>query len=180
MATLCKEALLTGKISNAADPVKNKKTTVFCLESANQLAARIGGGASLIGAQSKASHGETLAQQLKPKIDAIKKVCAQTQKTIGLTRVECTQIQQDKGTAGNVVPIDPVVSTARFRTVEHALRRAQADTLGVAAVTEPDAPSALGVKSGMLDSLYLTALRQSLSAKINRPYLLLLNKVKSA
>lgn len=177
MATLCKQALINGSITEV-NAVTAKKTTGFCLSAANQLAARLGGAASLVEAQAKASHGEVLTEvHLGKQLAAVKQAVSNTRSTIGLTNIECDQIQQGNSIVdGDLKAVDPVISNATYRAVSEALREAQAATLGVASVTDPEAPSPLSAKQDMLAKIYLTAQKQSLLAKMNRPYLLMLNK----
>lgn len=177
MATLGKQMLMSGLLTEV-NAVTAKKTTGFCLSAANQLAARLGGGASLVEAQSKASHGEVLTEaHLGKKIAAVHEAISSTRTVLGITDVECQQIQTGNSVVnGDLTPVDPGISDRTYDAVSKALREAQASTLGVAAVTEVNAPSPLTAKADMLAKLYLAAQKQTLLAKINRPYLILLNK----
>lgn len=179
MATLCKQALLgVSKRSNAIDKTSVLKTTAFCLQSANQLAARLGGAASLIEAQTVKSHGrlltdKNLATKMATTLAAVKAI----QDSLGDQKVECRQILKANSTVDNsLTAVDPSISDDTYKAVAKALRGAQAATLGVASVTRATAPSPLDAKAKMLANIYLTAQKQSILAKINRPYLLLLNK----
>lgn len=181
MATLAKQALLTGEITELND-ITAQKTTAFCLAAFNQLAARLGGAASLVEAQSIASHGKVLASSLlSKKIAAIRQSISKTLKVLELTKIECEQVHKKNSVVdGNLVPVDPSVSNAMFTAVGRALRSAQAATLGIAEVTNEDAPSPLSEKADMLAKIYLSAQKQSQLAKITRPYLILLNQVAAA
>ena len=184
MPTLCKQALLKGANSRAAreiDKTSVLKTTAFCLGSANQLAARLGGAASLIEAQTVKSHGRLLTDtKLAAKMTATLKAVKDIQNSLGMQKVECRQIMKANSTTDTITAVDPAISDETYKAVAKALRGAQAATLGVAEVTKATAPSPLAAKAKMLANLYLTAQKQSILAKINKPYLLLLNKHISA
>ena len=177
MATLSKQALVNGGITEV-NTVTAKKTTGFCLSTANQLAARLGGAASLVEAQAKASHGDVLTEaHLGKKLAAVKEAVSNTRTVLGLTNIECNQIQNGNSVVDNdLKAVDPTISNATYRAVSEALREAQAATLGVAQVTDPGSPSPLDAKADMLADIYLTAQKQNLLARMNRPYLLILNK----
>lgn len=181
MATLLKQVVVNGRI-NDLSALSAKKTTGFCLSAANQLAARLGGGASLVEAQSEVSHGKTLANShLSDKMAAIKKAVAETNEVLAKTKLECDEIQRRNSMVNaDVVPVDPSVNTIVLNAVSEALRGAQTATLGVADVTEANAPSALEDKIRMLKKIYLAAKKQTILAKIGKPYLQLLNKVTAA
>lgn len=180
MATLCKQALMTGEIT-AINSVTVSKTTGFCLSAGNQLAARLGGAASLVEAQAKASHGEVLTQaHLGAKLAAVKGAVSNARTVLGLTNVECQQIQTGNSVVNaSLEPVDTALSNRMYSAVGKALRQAQAATLGVAEVTEVNSPSPLSEKSNMLGKIYLAAQKQTLLSKISRPYLVLLNRVTS-
>lgn len=181
MATLLKQVVVNGRI-NDLSALSAKKTTGFCLSAANQLAARLGGGASLVEAQSEVSHGKTLANNhLSDKMAAIKKAVAETNEVLAKTKLECDQIQQRNSMVNaDVVPVDPSVNTIVLNAVSEALRGAQAATLGIAEVTDANAPSSLEAKIKMLKKIYLAAKKQTILSIIQKPYLQLLNKVTSA
>ena len=181
MATLNKRALLTGSVG-AVDSISTRKTTAFCLEANNQIAARLGGAASLVEAQAVASHGRTLVdKKIGAKVKAARQACAFAQEVISTTRVECQQITKTNALVDiDLIPVDPVVTDAKQVAVGRALRSAQAATLGIAAKTDPESPSPLAAKDGMLEKIYLAAQKQGLLAKITRPYLLMLNKAVTA
>lgn len=177
MATLAKQALMTGEITEI-NAITAQKTTSFCLSAANQLAARLGGAASLVEAQSKASHGAVLTEaKLGKKLAAVRKVISDTRAAIGLMQVECDQIQKGHSVVdGDLEPVDPSATQAMYNAVSRALRDAQAATLGIAQVTNENAPSPLTAKADMLAKIYLAAQKQNQLAKITRPYLILLNQ----
>lgn len=181
MATLAKQALLTGKITEL-NAITAQKTTAFCLAALNQLAARLGGAASLVEAQSIASHGRVLSSSsLHKKIAAIRQSLSKTRELLELTKIECEQVHKRNSVVnGDLKPVDTSVSNAMFKAVSCALRSAQAATLGIAAVTNEDAPSPLSAKADMLAKIYLSAQKQSQLAKITRPYLILMNQVAAA
>lgn len=181
MATLLKQVVVNGRI-NDLSVLSAKKTTGFCLSAANQLAARLGGGASLVEAQSEVSHGKVLANDaLSAKVDAIQNAIAATRKVLAKTKLECDQIQQRNSMVNaDVVPVDPSINTIVINAVSEALRGAQAATLGIAEVTDANAPSSLEAKIKMLKKIYLAAKKQTILSIIQKPYLQLLNKVTSA
>lgn len=183
MATLCKQMLLNKQKPMAArSNAKNTnlKTTGFCLAASQQLAARLGGAASLVDAQSVASHGRALAdRKLSSKLAAIKKVVDSTCSEVAETSEQVLQIHARNSTLNaETKPVDPAVSDLAYKVTATALRRAQAATLGIAEVTEESAPSPLAAKDNMLDQIYLAAQKQNVLAKIERPYLVMLNQVK--
>lgn len=177
MSTLAKQALTTGKITEV-NAITAQKTTSFCLSTANQLAARLGGAAALVEAQSVSSHGAVLTEaKLGKMLAAVRKVISNTRAAIGLIQVECEQIQKGNSVVdADLKPVDTSVSDAMYDAVSKALREAQAATLGVAQVTNDNAPSPLTAKADMLAKIYLAAKKQNQLAKITRPYLILLNQ----
>lgn len=177
MATLAKQALTTGGLTEI-NAITAQKTTGFCLSAANQLAARLGGAAALVEAQSIASHGAVLTEaKLGKMLAAVRNSISETRKVIGFTKVECEQIQKGNSVVdADLEPVDPSVSNAMYNAVSKALRDAQAATLGVAQVTNNNAPSPLTAKADMLAKIYLAAQKQNQLAKITRPYLILLSQ----
>ncbi len=176
MATLSKQVLLTGEI-NDTGKTAIVKTTSFCLSVQNQLAARLGGAASLVEAQTKQSHGEILASTIADKVAAVKAACKETQEVVGLAKVTCRQMATGNSAVNSSIStVDPKVSDAAHNALAEALREAQSATLGVSSVTEPGSPSPMSAKVDMLATQYLAAKKQTLAAKIDRPYLLLLNQ----
>lgn len=154
------------------------KTVSSTLSAENQLAARVGGSASLVEAQSVQSHGALLASKLEAMkaavIEAVKeKIAIENQ-----IRVECAELlKRNSALNDDIVPVDMALTSAASDAAAAALREAQEATLGVAAVTEPDSPSSLNAKANMLAKLYKAAKKQTLNAKLSRPCMLLLNKV---
>ena len=181
MATLAKQALLTGRITEL-NAITAQKTAEFCLASMNQLAARLGGSATLIEAQSIASHGRILATaMLEHKIAAIRQAISKTRAALELTKIECDMVRLKNSVVNDDSnPVDPSVSNEMFTAVSRALRSAQAATLGVLEVTNENAPSPLTDKADMLAKIYLCAQKQNQLAKIIRPYLILMNQVAAA
>lgn len=180
MATLAKQKL-KGANALTVDKASVLKSLSAQLSASNQLSARLGGGASLIEAQAVQSHGELLAGQLKPKVEAVKKAALEAMQECGRIRVECAEIlKHNSALNADVRPVGDVLSCSAYEAAAAAMREAQEATLGIASVTEPTAPSSLGDKEKMLGKLYLAAKKLTASAKIARPYMLLLNKMVAA
>lgn len=178
MVTLAGKMLASQPQADALDPVTIIKSTAFSLESSNQLAARLGGGASLIEAQVEASHGRLLAAKVHKQVSAIQRVCSETIAINAQIGEECRVARTLNSLVNAELRcVDPAVMIKMQQACAKALRSAQAATLGIAQVTEANAPSVLDAKKTMLEKIYLAAQKQKQVALCNKPYLLMLNKV---
>lgn len=178
MVTLAGKMLAASPMVGTPDRVTIIKSTAFSLESSNQLAARLGGGASLIEAQVEASHGRLLAAKVHNKVSAILRVCSETIAINSQVGEECRVARTLNSLVDEELRcVDPFVMTRMQFACARALRSAQAACLGIAQVTENNAPSFLDTKKTMLEKIYLAAQKQKQVALCNKPYLLMLNKV---
>lgn len=180
MPTLAKQ-MLTGRRSLSATKGEIVKSILFYVGASNQLAARLGGGASLVEAQSVESHGKALAARISPQVNAIREAVKETISVNTDTLVETRATRKNRSRVNDeVTPVDPAVTISMQELTAKALREAQAATLSTsteAAAKGVIAP--LNSKANMLSKIYLTAKKQTIMGKINKPFVLMLNDVAS-